>query len=88
MARCRACCGVWAKNHYAKNKDMYVRKARKWNGATMKENGCRVVEYLLKHPCVDCGETDPVVLTFDHVRGKKRDNVANMLGGKSAWATI
>lgn len=35
-------------------------------------------EYLLKHHCVDCGQTNPVVLEFDHMHDK-RYNVSQML---------
>lgn len=51
------------------------------------ENSRRLAEHLKTHPCVDCAETDIVVLEYDHIRGKKDKDVAAMLGG-SSWPTI
>lgn len=37
-----------------------------------------VQEYLATHPFVDCGETNPIVLEFEHVRGKKKASISKM----------
>ncbi len=58
----------YGKSHYERNKEKYVQKARKHKEAI----GDLVWGIKCKGSCVDCGESDPLVLDFDHVRGKKK----------------
>lgn len=46
----------------------------------------KIYEYLQTHPCVDCGETDPIVLEFDHLRDKI-ENISDLANRKS-WKDV
>jgi hypothetical protein len=67
--RCRRCC----REYFKERGDLH----RAQSGAALVARRLRakqhLLTYLLTHPCTDCGESDPVVLEFDHVAGKRRD---------------
>lgn len=84
---CKVCHSAYRKQHYQTNQEKYLEMVHDWNqenSAKRRDANRRYVfEYLLKHPCVDCGETHPIMLEFDHVRGKKRMAISQMLSSYS-----
>src|ERR1700690_3707142 len=65
------------KDYAEKNKE----KLSKLKQESYKERKEYIWNYKLGHPCVDCGEPDPIVLEFDHINpNEKKATIANMLG--------
>jgi hypothetical protein len=68
---CRPCRSAYGKEHYTANRQRYIDQARVLRQRLALERTRYLIEYFVAHPCVDCGETDPVVLEFDHLRDKR-----------------
>lgn len=71
---CRPCRSAYGKEHYAANRQRYIDLARERKQAAALERYRYLIEFFRDHPCVDCGERDPLVLEFDHL-GDKQFNV-------------
>ena len=86
---CRDCQHAWNREHYRRNKATYLANARRNNDSYRAENQRRLVEYLIDHPCRDCGERDPLVLDFDHRDPEvKRVEVANLIRHAASWTKV
>jgi hypothetical protein len=60
----------YAREYYRKNKgDATAGRKRR---CSRRDLSLEIDEYLRTHPCVDCGETDPLVLDFDHRDGVEK----------------
>lgn len=73
---CKDCKAEVDRNNYDHDRSLGIHRK------LVERNKRIVLEYLSNHPCVDCGETDPIVLEFDHVRGEKIKNVSRMVARK------
>jgi hypothetical protein len=76
QAQCKQCAAAY----FQANRATIIPQIRVRVARVKVEVRQAVWDYLLTHPCVDCGESDPVVLEFDHVRGEKRDAVQELVG--------
>jgi hypothetical protein len=78
----------WASEHYLRNKEKMKLKAIANNKLARMRNKEFIENYLLSHPCVDCGNNNIIVLEFDHVRDQKLYNVSDMVFRSFSLKTI
>lgn len=88
QAQCRTCKRAMQRNWYHKNKVRHVGNVTQRRRAEETRIIRLIIAYLHKYPCIDCGEDNPVVLEFDHVRGDKYESISNMISQGCSWMTI
>ena len=67
--KCRTCVNEYNKQYYKQTPEK--NEARNLARIRGREKARDFVfSYLLSHPCVDCGEKNPIVLEFDHLKDK------------------
>lgn len=88
QSSCKSCQREISKEWYANNREKQVqnsiRNSRKYRDLFTQ----KLFEYLKEHACVDCGQKNPVMLEFDHVRGTKTNEISNLLGNRAQWDKI
>lgn len=83
---CRPCRAEYKREHYASHRERYVANAVRRKRALVAERAAYLVALFRERPCADCGETDPIVLEFDHM-GHKRFNIAKGLRDRN-WDSV
>jgi len=79
-AWCRECFKENWKERYYENHAHYRKSHNTSRKRVREQNAYRVFEYLAAHPCIICGESDPIVLEFDHrIKDDKIENIANLI---------
>lgn len=84
---CRSCRSAYGKEHYAANRQRYIDQAQRRKQALAEERAIYLIDFFRSNPCSDCGETDPVVLEFDHYRDDKSFNIGAELRNRN-WQSI
>lgn len=83
---CKPCKRAYDNDHYANNPKRKQQIQKSNNNRRIRFQN-QILEYLQNHPCVDCGETDPIVLDFDHQENKSY-NISTMLQRGLPWGMI
>lgn len=85
---CKECNRAYARLYYQDNRAKLLQDINKLKTDRRLRSEQYIIEYLLCHPCLDCGENDPVVLEFDHVRGTKREIISMLVSQGYTLTTL
>lgn len=86
---CKLCSQEKSKKFYKENVEYQRIRIYKQKKDRKKESRKNVNDYLLCHPCIDCGNDNIIVLEFDHREpDKKHKAISEMLASGYSWIKI
>jgi hypothetical protein len=88
QGRCRPCHARYRRGHYVRNRAAYIGREVARMKRYRDENRRLLRDYLRLHPCVDCGETDIIVLDFDHRDPASKKCEVALFAMHKPWARV
>ena len=88
QAQCRQCVKGIQHNWYVKHRAVHYENIHRRRRELADGLAKRLLDYLAEHPCVDCGESNPIVLEFDPMRDTKKFSLRNHFAHGSSWQVI
>jgi len=85
---CRDCCRAYGREHYRAHTPYYLDKTKKRRVIERPLVRERVYEYLREHPCVDCGQTNILMLDFDHRDPALKRVTVSRLIRSASWPSV
>ena len=82
---CRDCFKSYWEKRYYENHGLYRNSHNTSREKLREQYARRVFEYLENHPCVNCGESDPIVLEFDHRDRNDKIESVSVMTRNSSW---
>lgn len=77
---CRVCSAASSRAYYARNREQHKKVTTARTRKAYERNRAYVFDYLIAHPCIECGRTNPVTLDFDHRDPNTKDKtIAEMI---------
>lgn len=76
---CKPCMSLYCRHHYIANATAHNARRRDARHRYRIRNRAYAVEHLRTHPCVDCGESNPILLEFDHIEQGTKEHTISYL---------
>jgi hypothetical protein len=84
---CRECHRKSVVGSQRTHREAFLKRLQRYNDRKRNESRRHVFDYLSTHPCIDCGESDVIVLDFDHQRDKKH-TISQLIISNKPWSYI